>query len=52
MIHTVDEGDPPEMKGKVRLFIPDFESEHEKIEIRLNVRPFLRESLSELKKRF
>ena len=52
MVHTVDEGDPPEMKGKVRLFIPDFENEHEKIEIRLNVRPYLRESLAELKKRF
>ena len=52
MIHTLDERDPQEMKGSVRLFIPDTEYPSQSIEINLNVRPYLKQCLNDLCTKF
>lgn len=46
MIHTIDERDPKSMKGQFKIKIADMDS------IKVNVRPYLMESLIELKKAY
>jgi TFIIF-interacting CTD phosphatase-like protein len=45
LIHTIDERDPPSMKGSFELFIPEYEGSSNNIQIKVNVRPYLMESL-------
>ena len=45
LIHTIDERDPESMKGTFELFIPEFDNSEKNIKIKVNVRPYLMESL-------
>ena len=45
LIHTIDERDPASMKGEFELFIPEFDDSDKNIKIKVNVRPYLMESL-------
>ena len=45
LIHTIDERDPASMKGTFELFIPEFDNSEKNIKIKVNVRPYLMESL-------
>tara|TARA_B110000285_G_scaffold229610_1_gene294647 strand:- start:864 stop:1121 length:258 start_codon:yes stop_codon:yes gene_type:complete len=49
LIHTIDERDPESMKGSFELFIPEFDGSNNNIRIKVNVRPYLMESLMQLK---
>ena len=51
MIHTIDERDPPNMRGQYKIQIPDLGSS-ERQDIWLNVRPHLEECLDELTENF
>ena len=49
LIHTIDERDPASMKGSFELMIPEFDNSEKSIKINVNVRPYLMESLMQLK---
>jgi len=49
LIHTIDERDPASMKGSFELMIPEFDNSSKSIKINVNVRPYLMESLMQLK---
>lgn len=50
MIHTIDERDPPSMKGQFKIQIGGHDESSQQIE--LNVRPHLIECLQQLKEKF
>lgn len=52
LIHTIDERDPPSMKGTHEVLIPEFDNSSKNISIKVNLRPYLMESLMQLKECF
>ena len=45
LIHTIDERDPASMKGSFELLIPEYDNSSKNISIKVNIRPYLMESL-------